>query len=95
MNEDSQSQTNSTDQPISEQSDQVLVQLRRIRGQLDGVLRMYEDERTCIDIVRQLLAIRNSVSSVARSVLADEASRCSRTNDPEQLDAVVKEVLKF
>ena len=74
--------------------DPALVQLRRIRGQLDGLITMYEDERACIDIVRQVMAARNSLGRVARDLLTGEASRCSRQSRLEDLDNLLKEMFR-
>jgi DNA-binding FrmR family transcriptional regulator len=72
----------------------IISQLKRIRGQVDGVIRMYENERTCIDIVRQIAAARNSLNRVARDLLIHEASRCSREKKLKELDAILEEVFK-
>lgn len=76
-------------------NDKALTQLKRIRGQIDGVVSMYEDERMCVDVVRQIIAVRNSLSSVARDLLTDEAYRCSKEQTPEELDKVLKELFKY
>jgi DNA-binding FrmR family transcriptional regulator len=75
--------------------DQVVTQLRRIRGQLDGILAMYEDERACVDIVRQVIAARSSLGRVARDLLTGEASRCSRERRTEDLDDILKELFRY
>lgn len=74
--------------------DKVLTQLKRIRGQLDGLIKMYEDERLCIDIVRQVIAARNSLGRVARDLLTGEATRCSRERKFSELDQLLKELLR-
>ena len=76
-------------------NDQVLPQLKRIRGQLDGIISMYEDERSCVDIVRQVIAARNSLSRVARDLLTGEASRCTKQRNVEELDVILKELFKY
>ena len=38
--------------------------VKRINGQVQGVLKMMEEERSCEDIVTQLSAIRSSVDKV-------------------------------
>ena len=76
-------------------TDQTLSQLKRIHGQVAGILDMYQDERECIEIVRQIIAARNSLTKVARDVLSTEASRCSRERRIEDLDAVLAEVFKY
>jgi len=75
--------------------DQIVSQLKRIRGQLDGLITMYEDERTCVDIVRQVIAARSSLSRVARDLLTGEASRCSKERRVEDLDEILKEVFRY
>lgn len=75
--------------------DPLLANLNRIRGQLDGVVGMYQDERACVDIVRQVIAARSSLGRVARDLLTDEASRCSQEKRIEDLDVVLKEVFRY
>lgn len=79
---------------LKPKKDMVVIQLKRIRGQLDGLIKMYEDERQCIDIVRQVVAARNSLGRVARDLLTGEASRCSRERKFTELDQLLKELLQ-
>lgn len=76
-------------------TDQALVSLKRIRGQLDGVIRMYEEQRACVDIVRQVIAARSSLGRVARDLLTSEASQCSQERRIGDLDTVLKELFKY
>lgn len=76
-------------------SDATLNQLKRVRGQIDGIIRMYEDERACVDIVRQIIASRNSLSTVAKGLLVGEANRCTRKQDVGSLEKVVAELFKY
>jgi len=75
--------------------DPMLAQLKRIRGQVDGIVRMYEDERSCVDLVRQVVAARNSLGRVARDLLTNEANRCSRERRLGDLDDILKEVFRY
>ncbi len=70
-------------------------QLKRIRGQLDGVIKMYDDERACVDIVRQVVAARSSLGRVARDLLTNEASNCSKERRMDDLDEILKEVFRY
>lgn len=76
-------------------SDPLLTQLKRIRGQIDGVIAMYEQDRGCIEIVRQMMATRNSLTSVAREMFLNKAKRCSVENNVEELDDILKEMFKY
>lgn len=75
--------------------DSVTISLNRISGQIDGIAKMYEQKRPCIEIARQLAAVRNSVSRVARDILTSEASTCSKDDNCQQLDLVLKELLRY
>jgi len=72
-----------------------LQQLNRIRGQVDGVIQMYQSERPCVDVVRQVIAVRNSLSRVASDLLSNEAKECSKERRIEDLDEILKEVFKY
>lgn len=45
--------------------------LKRADGQLNGVLRMMENNEECIDIVTQLTAVRSSLDSLIGLVVAE------------------------
>lgn len=69
--------------------DKVLVRLKRIRGQVDGVIRMYEECRECSEIVTQIAACRAALSAVGKEVLTDEAVACARPKDRDKLDQLL------
>jgi CsoR family transcriptional regulator, copper-sensing transcriptional repressor len=75
--------------------DPVIAALNRIRGQVDGIIKMYEEKRSCVEIAQQLAAVRNSVGSVARDFLTSEAGVCSEQDNRQQLNLVLKELLRY
>lgn len=76
-------------------NDQILTQLKRINGQLAGIIQMYENERACVDIVHQVIAARNGLSKVARDLLTTEATQCTKERRIEDLDEILKELFKY
>jgi CsoR family transcriptional regulator, copper-sensing transcriptional repressor len=76
-------------------NDPILIQLKRIKGQLDGVISMYEDEQTCVDVVRQVIAARNSLGSVAQKLLFGEANKCTKERRVEDLNEILREVFRY
>ncbi|KLU38865.1 MAG: metal-sensing transcriptional repressor [Limnochordia bacterium] len=50
--------------------------LKTARGQIDGLLRMVEEDRYCIDISNQLLATQAILRSVNREILHDHLNSC-------------------
>lgn len=80
---------------MTNQKDPIVTQLNRINGQVEGIARMYQDERACVDIVRQVIAVRSSLGRVARDLLSSEAKKCSRGEQWDTLDDVLKEVFRY
>ncbi len=53
-----------------------LTRLRRIEGQLKGVIRMVEEERYCVDMLTQIRAIRAALRKVEEKVLREHVEHC-------------------
>lgn len=50
--------------------------LNRIAGQVQGVARMIESERYCIDVLTQLQAIKSALAKVETAVLKRHSNSC-------------------
>jgi DNA-binding FrmR family transcriptional regulator len=55
---------------------EVTRRLRRIEGQVGGLLRMVEDDRYCVDVLTQINAVRAALHKVEEKVLSDHVSHC-------------------
>ena len=58
--------------------DRVTRSLKIARGQLDGILRMVEEDRYCVDISNQLLATQALLKRVNREVIQAHIRGCVR-----------------
>jgi CsoR family transcriptional regulator, copper-sensing transcriptional repressor len=54
----------------------VLKRLKRIEGQVRGLLRMVEEDRYCIDVVTQIAAVRAALRRTEEEVLGDHLAHC-------------------
>lgn len=54
----------------------IVKRLNRIAGQVNGVARMLEDDRYCIDVLTQIRAVKAALSRVEDKVLEDHAAHC-------------------
>lgn len=54
----------------------VTTRLRRIEGQVGGLLRMVEEDRYCVDVLTQIAAVRAALHKVEEQVLRDHVSHC-------------------
>lgn len=51
--------------------------LARIRGQVEGIARMVEEERYCPDTLHQFAAVHSALRSAERILLANHLERCA------------------
>jgi len=56
-----------------------LHRLNRVEGQVRGVAKMVEDERYCIDIIRQIKAIKSALQSVEANIVREHLNHCVST----------------
>jgi CsoR family transcriptional regulator, copper-sensing transcriptional repressor len=54
----------------------VVSRLRRIEGQVAGLLRMVDEDRYCVDILTQINAVRAALHKVGEQILRDHVSHC-------------------
>ena len=75
---------------------QILTRLRRVEGQIEGIERMVEDDRYCIDVLTQVSAVQGALDKVALGLLDDHARHCivdvDKTERPERSDELVAAV---
>ena len=53
-----------------------LGRLRRIEGQVQGIQRMVEEDKYCVDILLQLAAVQGAVEQVQKLVLGQHIETC-------------------
>jgi CsoR family transcriptional regulator, copper-sensing transcriptional repressor len=53
-----------------------LGRLRRIEGQVQGIQRMVEEDKYCVDILLQLTAVEGAVEQVQRLLLGRHIESC-------------------
>ena len=50
--------------------------LKRIQGQVAGLIRMIEEDRYCVDVLTQIAALRAALHKVEEQVLRDHVAHC-------------------
>lgn len=70
--------------------------LKTARGQLDGILKMVEDDRYCIDISTQLMATEAMLNKVNKEILTAHLKHCvSNAETQEERDQKVDELVNM
>ena len=62
--------------PAYPRHNELLPRLRRIEGQIRGIMHMVEERRYCIDIVQQLTAARRALDQVALKIMSGHINTC-------------------
>jgi len=50
--------------------------LSRIEGQVRGLMRMLDEDRYCIDVLTQIMAVRAALRKVEEEILRDHVAHC-------------------
>lgn len=74
-----------SDKVVPEPRQQVLNRLRRARGQLNAVIDMVEQDRSCKDIVTQLAAVSKALDRAGFKIISENIQECV-ARDGEQTD---------
>ena len=54
----------------------VITRLKRIEGQVGGLIRMVDEDRYCVDVLSQINAVRAALHKVEEQILRDHVSHC-------------------
>ena len=55
---------------------QLANRLSRVRGQIEGIKKMVEEPRYCIEILNQIAAAKAALSSIGKFILEDHMKTC-------------------
>jgi DNA-binding FrmR family transcriptional regulator len=77
------------------EKDKLQSRLARVRGQVDGVSRMVEEDRYCIDVITQINAIQAALDKISLGLLDEHARHCllGEGEGPSEPGAQVDELM--
>lgn len=67
--------------------------LKTARGQIDGILKMVEEDRYCIDISNQLMATQSILKKVNYEILSSHMMCCVNNAQGTDREQKIEEVL--
>jgi len=78
----------------------ILNRLNRIEGQVKGIKRMIEEEKTCADILTQVAAVRAAMNKVGGIILEKHSKECmfqtlNAENKEQELEELLNTIQKF
>lgn len=71
--------------------------VKRMEGQLRGILKMMEDEKDCKDVITQLSAVRSAVDRTIGVIVSTNLLECVQKaeGDGEKMDEVIKQAVNL
>ncbi|OGM02302.1 hypothetical protein A2115_00980 [Candidatus Woesebacteria bacterium GWA1_41_8] len=70
--------------------DSINVRLNKVRGQIDGIKKMYAKSKCdCVEILQQISAVRAALAKVSQMILLDEAVKCEDAGDIKKLKKII------
>ena len=70
--------------------------LKTARGQIDGILRMIEEDRYCVDISTQIMATQAVLKKANMEVLSAHCKSCvADAATPEQKEEKIDEIISL
>lgn len=85
---------------VPEDKKQVLNLLKTARGQMEGIIRMVEDDRYCVDISKQVLSVQALLKKANLKVIDQHIRHCvqeafTKGNEEEKMNEVMELIDKY
>ena len=80
-----------------EYTDPMKNRVKRMEGQLRGILKMMEDGKDCKEVITQLSAVRSAVDRTIGVIVSTNLVQCVRQaeGDDGEVDEIIKEAVNL
>lgn len=76
-----------------------LERLKKISGQILGIIKMIENDRYCIEILTQIKAVKSALKKVEELILYEHLNNCVvtsiKSDNKEEQDKKIKEIMEL
>lgn len=78
---------------------EIVARLKSVSGHVQGIQRMVEEDRDCVEIIRQIQAVRRALERVSDLLLEVHLQTCvaasMRSADPAERERAIGELLEM
>lgn len=75
----------------------LLARLRRIEGQIGGLIRMVEEDHYCVDVLQQVAAVQGALAQASKFLIRTHLRTCVagafQSGNPEERERVISELV--
>jgi DNA-binding FrmR family transcriptional regulator len=68
--------------------------LKKIAGQINGIIKMIDEDQDCEKIITQFQASKAAIDSAYAEVLSQNLQSCLKSKNSEQMSKIVKLITK-
>jgi DNA-binding FrmR family transcriptional regulator len=76
--------------------EEALHRLKNVEGHIRGIEKMIEDDKYCIDVIRQIQAVQAALNKITTMILDEHLNSCLitavRGDDPDERERVLQEI---
>ena len=69
--------------------------LRRVEGQVRGIIRMLDEQRPCTDVITQVLAARAALDRIAEEIITSHVNECLTTLSADEARAAISRAVRL
>ena len=75
-----------------------LQRLKRAKGQIEGIIKMIEDDKYCADVLTQILALQGSIKGTIPLILESHLNTCGEkkllSKNKKEKEKFIKEIVR-
>jgi len=72
----------------------ILRRLRRVDGQVRGIIRMMEDDEDCQEVLNQVAAARSALDRVGAHLIVNHMKGCLKGTNPSSAEKAIEEAVE-
>lgn len=73
--------------------------LNRIKGQVEGIIKMVDDDKYCLDVSAQIMAVNSALNSTNKIILSNHIRSCLKESlekkDEKEIEEKIEEIEKI
>jgi DNA-binding FrmR family transcriptional regulator len=78
---------------VNDERESILRRLRRVEGQVRGVIRMVEEEKDCEEVLTQVAAVRSAMDRIGIHIITHRMRECLEEDKKLSPDDAIAEAI--
>ncbi|MFN4245935.1 MAG: metal-sensitive transcriptional regulator [Brevinematia bacterium] len=79
---------------MDEDKKKLIFRLNRVKGQIDGIIRMIEENDECQTIYQQIKAAYNALKSAGKLLIIEDTTKCIKMGDDRKIKKLLEKLME-